>query len=140
MDILADQGADSLAQLFAGLDSTRPVAVITEGLVNYFELAVIEGFWSRLATQLQRFPQAIYLTELYPDLQEHPRYRQLRWGVELVGRLTRGNYSLHYRNCRGDCCRLCPLRLYLYRGVRSCSASHGFGLGQRCRRPACAGD
>ena len=74
VDILADQGADSLAQLFAGLDPTRPVAVITEGLVNYFELAVIEGFWSRLATQLQRFPQAIYLTELYPDLQEHPLY------------------------------------------------------------------
>lgn len=98
VDILADQGVDSLAQLFAGLDPSRPVVVITEGLVNYFELAVIEGFWSRLASQLQRFPQATYLTELYPDLQEHPRYRQLRWGVELVGRLTRGNYPLHYRN------------------------------------------
>ena len=31
-------------------------------------------------------------------MQEHPRYRQLRWGVELVGRLTRGHYPLHYRD------------------------------------------
>ena len=98
VDILAAQGTGSLASLFADLDPTRPVLVITEGLVNYFELAVIEGFWSRLAAQLQRFPQATYLTELYPDLQEHPRYRQLRWGVELVGRLTRGHYPLHYRD------------------------------------------
>jgi O-methyltransferase involved in polyketide biosynthesis len=98
VDILASPGRDTLANLFAGLDHSVPIAVITEGLVNYFELSVIEGFWTRLAAQLQGFPQATYLTDLYPDLQEHPRYRQLRWGVELVGRLTRGSYPLHYRN------------------------------------------
>lgn len=97
VDILAGEGADSLANLFAGLDHTQPVLVITEGLVNYFQLPVIEDFWTRLAAQLKVFPQASYLTELYPDLQEHPRYRQLRWGVTLVGWLTRGGYPLHYR-------------------------------------------
>ncbi|MDP3845230.1 MAG: class I SAM-dependent methyltransferase [Pseudomonas sp.] len=98
VDILAGDGRDTLANLFAGLDHSLPILVITEGLVNYFELPVIEAFWARLATQLQAFPQATYLTDLYPNLQEHPRYRQLRWGVELVGRLTRGSYPLHYRN------------------------------------------
>ena len=98
VDILASDGPDSLASLFAGLDHTQPVLVITEGLVNYFQLPVIEGFWTRLAAQLQGFPSATYLTELYPDLQEHPRYRQLRWGVKLVGWLTRGGYPLHYRS------------------------------------------
>lgn len=98
VDILAAGGARSLSALFAELDPGRPVVVITEGLVNYFELGVIESFWQRLAEQLRGFPQAIYLTELYPDLREHPRYRQLRWGVGLIGRLTRGSYPLHYRN------------------------------------------
>ncbi|MFZ3185940.1 MAG: class I SAM-dependent methyltransferase [Pseudomonas sp.] len=98
VDILASDGRDTLANLFAGLDHCLPILVITEGLVNYFELPVIEAFWTRLAAQLQAFPQATYLTDLYPNLQEHPRYRQLRWGVELVGRLTRGSYPLHYRN------------------------------------------
>ena len=97
VDILAPRGPQSLAGLFAGLDRNEPVVVITEGLVNYFELPVIEAFWTRLARQLGEFSQATYLTELYPDLREHPRYRQLRWGVDLVGRLTRGNYPLHYR-------------------------------------------
>ncbi|HEX5841492.1 MAG TPA: class I SAM-dependent methyltransferase [Pseudomonas sp.] len=98
VDILAAGGARSLSALFAELDPGKPVVVITEGLVNYFELGVIESFWQRLAEQLRGFPQAIYLTELYPDLREHPRYRQLRWGVGLIGRLTRGSYPLHYRN------------------------------------------
>lgn len=98
VDILATQGRASLAALFAELDRREPVLVITEGLVNYFELARIESFWARLAAELERFPRGIYLTDLYPDLREHPRYRQLRWGVNLVGRLTRGSYPLHYRN------------------------------------------
>ena len=98
VDILAADGNQCLASLFAELDRSQPVVVITEGLVNYFELPLIESFWARLAEQLHKFPQATYLTELYPDLREHPRYRQLRWGVGLVGRLTRGSYPLHYRN------------------------------------------
>lgn len=79
VDILAEDGERSLAALFAGLDRERPLVVITEGLVNYFQRPVIEAFWSRLATELKRFPQGTYLTDLYPDLREHPRYRQIRW-------------------------------------------------------------
>ncbi len=96
VDILAEQGEQCLVALFAELDPEQPVVVITEGLVNYFPLALIESFWSRLAEQLRGFPAGRYLTELYPDLKEHPRYRQLRWGVGLIGRLTRGDYPLHY--------------------------------------------
>ncbi|MFC5697790.1 class I SAM-dependent methyltransferase [Pseudomonas sp. GCM10022186] len=98
VDILAEQGGNDLQLLFSGLDREAPVLVITEGLVNYFERPVIESFWTRLATQMSRFPGATYLTDLYPDLHEHPRYRQLRWGIDLVGRLTRGSYHLHYRD------------------------------------------
>ncbi|WP_271410572.1 class I SAM-dependent methyltransferase [Pseudomonas sp. Q1-7] len=98
VDILAESGAHDLQTLFSGLNPEAPVLVITEGLVNYFELPVIESFWARLAAELRRFPAATYLTDLYPDLREHPRYRQLRWGIDLVGRLTRGRYYLHYQD------------------------------------------
>lgn len=98
VDILAEQGEQGLGALLAGLDPECPVVVITEGLVNYFQRPVIEDFWRRLAVALKVFPEATYLTELYPDLREHPRYRQIRWGVGLIGRLTRGGYPLHYRS------------------------------------------
>lgn len=98
VDILATAGPKSLEALLGRLDPNQPVLVITEGLVNYFELPVIEGFWARLAKVLRGFPQGSYLTDLYPDLREHPSYRQLRWGVGLVGALTRGRFPLHYRD------------------------------------------
>lgn len=44
VDILAERGRHSLPALFAELDPHQPVLVITEGLVNYFPLAVIEDF------------------------------------------------------------------------------------------------
>lgn len=96
VDILEERGRTSLAALFAGLDQREPVVVITEGLVNYFALPVIESFWARLAGVLAPFLRASYLTELYPNLRDHPRYRQLKWGVKLIGCLTRGDYPLHY--------------------------------------------
>lgn len=112
VDILAEQGEQSLGALLAELDPGRPVAVITEGLVNYFQRPLIEGFWRRLVEALRVFPEATYLTELYPDLREHPRYRQIRWGVGLIGRLTRGGYPLHYCNAGeiGEAFRGCGFR------------------------------
>ncbi len=97
-NILAQEGADSLSALFSNLDTSKPVLVITEGLVNYFELPVITDFWKRLADNLVTFPKGIYLTEIYPDLQEHPLYRWVQFAQKVVGLLTRGGYPLHYRN------------------------------------------
>lgn len=98
IDVFAESGPNSLASAFAQLNHNEPVLVITEGLVNYFPRKQIELFWTRLAIQLKPFPAASYVTDLYPELEAHPRYRQIRWGVDLVGRLTRGEYYLHYAN------------------------------------------
>lgn len=96
VDVFADAGPNTLAGVFAQLNPNEPVVVITEGLVNYFNREQVEQFWKRLAAELKQFPRSSYLTELYPDLVKHPRYRQIRWGVALIGRLTRGQYFLHY--------------------------------------------
>lgn len=96
VDVFAEEGPYSLSSAFAQLNHNEPVFVITEGLVNYFSREQIELFWTRLAAQLRPFRAASYVTDLYPELQMHPRYRQIRWGVDLVGRLTRGEYYLHY--------------------------------------------
>ncbi|SNS75808.1 class I SAM-dependent methyltransferase [Pseudomonas segetis] len=96
VDVFAQHGVNSLASAFAQLDRDEPVLVITEGLVNYFPRKQIELFWTRLAGELSAFSAASYITDLYPELQAHPRYQQIRWGVDLVGKLTRGEYYLHY--------------------------------------------
>lgn len=65
-NILAD-GDDSLARVIAReFDTSKPLLVITEGLVNYFDLGTISAFWRRLQGELAKFPTGIYLTDNYP--------------------------------------------------------------------------
>jgi O-methyltransferase involved in polyketide biosynthesis len=64
IDALADLGPTSLAAVCATLDPTRGTAVITEGLVNYFERDVMLGMWQRFAAALRRFPRGIYLSDM----------------------------------------------------------------------------
>ena len=74
LDIFAG-GDSSLEAVLERFDRTEPIAVITEGLVNYFELRVVEEFWHRLVDQLAGFPRAVYLTDTYiPE-----------WGGALAG-------------------------------------------------------
>jgi O-methyltransferase involved in polyketide biosynthesis len=64
IDALADLGPTSLAAICATLDPTRGTAVITEGLVNYFERDVVFGMWRRFAAALRRFPRSLYLSDM----------------------------------------------------------------------------
>ena len=64
IDALADLGPTSLAAVCATLDPTRGTAVITEGLINYFERDVVLGMWQRFAAALRRFPRGVYLSDV----------------------------------------------------------------------------
>lgn len=97
-NILDAQGPDSIHNVLKGLDPHKKTVVISEGLVNYFSLPVIREVWSRLAKSLKAFPDAYYLTDLYPNLTEHPSYRYVKIAQKLVGTLTRGDWPLHYNN------------------------------------------
>ena len=64
VNALADTGPTSLAAVCATLDPTKGTAIITEGLINYFERDVLLAMWRRFATVLQRFPRSLYLSDL----------------------------------------------------------------------------
>ncbi len=97
-NILDAQGPDSIQNVLNGLDTSKKTVVISEGLVNYFALPVIREVWARLAKSLKAFPDAYYLTDLYPNLTEHPSYRYVKIAQKMVGVLTRGQWPLHYNN------------------------------------------
>lgn len=65
VDALADEGSDSLAELMATLDPHRGTAIITEGLINYFDQATAEAMFARFARALEPFPTGLFLTDLY---------------------------------------------------------------------------
>ena len=95
-NILNKEGPASIFALLSELDPEQPTLIITEGLVNYFELSEIRDVWSRMADGLKVFPKGWYVTDLYPDFAEHPSYRYVKFAQKLVGLFTRGQWPLHY--------------------------------------------
>ncbi len=97
LNILREAGPLSPESILSGLlDSQQKTLVITEGLVNYFDLEVIRLFWSRLHQTLSVYPAAWYLFEVWPALeayQNHLTFRSLR---KLIEWITRQTVPLHY--------------------------------------------
>jgi O-methyltransferase involved in polyketide biosynthesis len=65
VNALADEGPDSLAALADTLDTSKGVAVITEGLLPYFDGPTGSDIWRRIHDFLQRFSQGLYLSDYY---------------------------------------------------------------------------
>jgi len=61
IDALSDTGIDALC---ATLDPAKGTAILTEGLVNYFDEPTVLAMWHRFAAALARFPVGFYLSDL----------------------------------------------------------------------------
>lgn len=97
-NILESDGDQSIKALLGRLDPNKKTLIVTEGLVNYFDLATIKSVWAQMATGLKGFPEGYYVTDLYPDFVEHPSYKYVQFAQKLVGFFTRGQWPLHYRS------------------------------------------
>jgi O-methyltransferase involved in polyketide biosynthesis len=98
LDALADSGPTSLAAVAERhLDPSRGLAIVTEGLVNYFDRAAVEGIWRRFARLLGGFPHGLYLSDLHlaGDLQRVPGARAFS---ALLSVFARGRVHLHYQD------------------------------------------
>jgi O-methyltransferase involved in polyketide biosynthesis len=76
LDVLRDGGPGSLESLAEELDPAKGLAIVTEGLLTYFDDETVEALWARLAQVLGRFSQGVYLADLRfarpdRDLPEH---------------------------------------------------------------------
>jgi O-methyltransferase involved in polyketide biosynthesis len=64
LDILRDGGPGSLEALVEAMDPAKGLAIITEGLLTYFDNDTVEALWVRLARMLRPFAQGAYLADL----------------------------------------------------------------------------
>lgn len=88
LDILRDGGPGSLASLAEALDPAKGLAIITEGLLVYFDDPTVEALWARLAGVLRPFSKGAYLADLRfasPD----PGVSERAFGL-LLGAFVRG--------------------------------------------------
>ena len=94
IDALADAGPTSIDALCADLDPSRGTAIITEGLINYFDRAIVEGIWARFARALSRFPRGMYLSDII--LREGNGGAIVSGFATLLSAFVRGKVHLHY--------------------------------------------
>lgn len=64
LDLLREGGPGSLESLVEGLDPAEGLAIITEGLLVYFDDDTVDALWARLARVLGRFDKGVYLADL----------------------------------------------------------------------------
>lgn len=96
LDALADSGPASLAAVAASLDPRRGTAIITEGLVNYFDLPTAQRLWRRIADTLGGFDHGVYLADIYPQPPQQ-RLEGLYAGFgRLLGAFVKGRISPHF--------------------------------------------
>lgn len=96
LDALADSGPNSLAAVAGALDPKVGTAIITEGLMNYLDPPVARGLWSRIAQNLQRFPQGLYLSDAYLSTENTSLYAAIFRKV--LATFVRGNMHVHFKS------------------------------------------
>jgi len=99
LDILRNGGPESLEALVETMDPEAGLAIITEGLLVYFDDATVEALWARLAKALQPFSTGVYLADL--RIARPQRGVSERVFEELLGLFVRG--KIHpYRGDEAD--------------------------------------
>jgi O-methyltransferase involved in polyketide biosynthesis len=96
LDVLRDGGPESLEALVGTMDLGEGLAIITEGLLVYFDDPTVEALWARLAKALRPFSTGVYLADF--------RFARRERGVaerafeQLLGAFVRGRIHPY----RGD--------------------------------------
>ncbi len=94
INALVDTGPTSIDGICATLDPTRGTAIITEGLINYFDTATMLGMWKRFATAQRRFPRSLYLSDvILRDGNRGPFATGFSW---LLAAFVRGRVHMHF--------------------------------------------
>jgi O-methyltransferase involved in polyketide biosynthesis len=97
LDALVDGGADSLAEVASRLDPKQGCAIITEGLLGYFDRETVTGIWRRIAAVLRGFSHGLYLADinLSADADGAPAVELFRIALQAF---ARGRVHLHFRD------------------------------------------
>ncbi len=95
LDALVDDGPESLPAVAARLDPARGCAILTEGLVGYFDRDTVVGLWRRIARVLGGFSHGVYLSDI--NLAGDARGNLAVEGFRLaLQAFARGRVHLHF--------------------------------------------
>ena len=133
VDAFAEDGPLSIeAAIAPWLDRSRGLAVVTEGLVNYFPRPAVERLWARVGLLLADHPRGLYLSDhhLASESLDRPAGRAVR---RLLSAFTRGPTFLDWRRAGDARASLAAA------GFREVRAHRPADFGRRVALPAIRG-
>lgn len=93
-------GVDLFDQAFAehilALDHSKPLVIISEGLVNYFTKDMLQQLWQSFNQTLQPFTQGFYITDIYPEPVKHKLAKIIWQSSKLLKVLSKSAFSFHF--------------------------------------------
>ncbi len=96
LDALTDEGALCLEEATRDvLDPSQPTAVITEGLINYFDTPTVQGLWQRVSTFLGRRGGGVYLCDLRLD-DSATAFAAVRFFLAALSVVAKGRVHTHF--------------------------------------------
>ena len=92
-----DLFTDAFASAFEVFDPQRPLVVISEGLINYFEKPLLQQLIKAIATYGKDFKELHYLTDLYPEPTQNKLATIIWNSSRLLKWMSRSAFSFHFQ-------------------------------------------
>lgn len=96
--LTADIFTQDFERIFQSFDTTRPLAVISEGLINYFDKTMLNQLLQGMTEYAQDFPELHYLTDIYPEPVKNKLANFIWTSSKLLKVMSRSAFSFHFVN------------------------------------------
>ncbi len=96
--LTADIFTAELAQVFAVFDPNKPLVVISEGLINYFNQDMLHTLLKGITQYSENFAEVHYLSDIYPEPVKN-RLANFIWTCsKLLKFMSRSAFTFHFQS------------------------------------------
>lgn len=93
----ADLFTEDFQFAFAVFDRSRPLVIISEGLINYFDKDLLQQLLKSIVHYGASFKAIHYLTDLYPEPIQHKLAKVIWSSSKLLKWMSRSAFSFHFQ-------------------------------------------
>ena len=96
--LTADIFTHDFEKIFHTFDSKRPLVIISEGLINYFDKTLLNKLLQGMTEYGQDFTELYYLTDIYPEPVKNKLANFIWSSSKLLKIMSRSSFTFHFIN------------------------------------------
>lgn len=96
--LTADIFSQDFERIFQVFDPKRPLVIISEGLINYFDKTLLNRLLQGISEYGQDFEQLHYLTDIYPEPVKNKLANFIWTSSKLLKVMSRSSFTFHFIN------------------------------------------